>query len=153
MSQTFKNFEFLLIFWNFGVVKVFLLKWVLVYFANWNCLLRECSTCAVFFQVSEISEELATLPKRAQLAAAFITYLSAAPEGLRKNYLEEWTKAAGLESLYWIIMSFKFQCDKNGPPLRFPLLLLIFFFFFFNLYVTRDSMATSDLLNLMNFFL
>ncbi|KAK7812802.1 LOW QUALITY PROTEIN: hypothetical protein U0070_019828, partial [Myodes glareolus] len=45
-------------------------------------------------QVSEISEELATLPKRAQLAAAFITYLSAAPEGLRKNYLEEWTKAA-----------------------------------------------------------
>uniref|UniRef100_A0A8C2M1K4 Cytoplasmic dynein 2 heavy chain 1 n=1 Tax=Cricetulus griseus TaxID=10029 RepID=A0A8C2M1K4_CRIGR len=48
-------------------------------------------------QVAEISEELATLPKRAQLAAAFITYLSAAPEGLRKNCVEEWTKAAGLE--------------------------------------------------------
>lgn len=48
-------------------------------------------------QVAEIAEELATLPKRAQLAAAFITYLSAAPEGLRKNCLEEWTKAAGLE--------------------------------------------------------
>lgn len=95
-------------------------------FPNWSCLLRECPTCTVF-QVSEISEELATLPKRAQLAAAFITYLSAAPEGLRKNCLEEWTKAAGLESLYWIIMSFKFQCDKNGPPLLFPLLLLFFF--------------------------
>ncbi|KAG8523219.1 Cytoplasmic dynein 2 heavy chain 1, partial [Galemys pyrenaicus] len=45
-------------------------------------------------QVAEITEELATLPKRAQLAAAFITYLSAAPEGLRKTCLEEWTKSA-----------------------------------------------------------
>ncbi|XP_040316731.1 cytoplasmic dynein 2 heavy chain 1 [Herpailurus yagouaroundi] len=48
-------------------------------------------------QVAEITEELATLPKRAQLAAAFITYLSAAPEGLRKTCLEEWTKSACLE--------------------------------------------------------
>ncbi|KAF4008811.1 hypothetical protein G4228_000485 [Cervus hanglu yarkandensis] len=48
-------------------------------------------------QVAEMTEELATLPKRAQLAAAFITYLSAAPEGLRKTCLEEWTKSAGLE--------------------------------------------------------
>ncbi|KAB1272093.1 Cytoplasmic dynein 2 heavy chain 1 [Camelus dromedarius] len=47
-------------------------------------------------QVAEITEELATLPKRAQLAAAFITYLSAAPEDLRKSCLEEWTKSAGL---------------------------------------------------------
>ncbi|XP_023565248.1 cytoplasmic dynein 2 heavy chain 1 [Octodon degus] len=48
-------------------------------------------------QVAEITEELATLPKRAQLAAAFITYLSAAPESLRKACLEEWTTLAGLE--------------------------------------------------------
>ncbi|KAJ8798091.1 hypothetical protein J1605_001582 [Eschrichtius robustus] len=48
-------------------------------------------------QVAEITEELATLPKRAQLAAAFITYLSAAPEGLRKTCLVEWSKSAGLE--------------------------------------------------------
>ncbi|XP_034521541.1 LOW QUALITY PROTEIN: cytoplasmic dynein 2 heavy chain 1 [Ailuropoda melanoleuca] len=48
-------------------------------------------------QVAEITEELATLPKRAQLAAAFITYLSAAPEDLRKTCLEEWTKSACLE--------------------------------------------------------
>ena len=54
------------------------------------------------FQVAEMTEELATLPKRAQLAAAFITYLSAAPEGLRKTCLEEWTKSAGLESLYLV---------------------------------------------------
>ncbi|XP_072706738.1 cytoplasmic dynein 2 heavy chain 1 isoform X3 [Ciconia boyciana] len=48
-------------------------------------------------QVSEITDELATLPKRAQLAAAFITYLSAAPEDQRKTSLDEWTKSAGLE--------------------------------------------------------
>uniref|UniRef100_A0A8C5YQN7 Cytoplasmic dynein 2 heavy chain 1 n=1 Tax=Marmota marmota marmota TaxID=9994 RepID=A0A8C5YQN7_MARMA len=48
-------------------------------------------------QVAEITEQLATLPKRAQLSAAFITYLSAAPESLRKTCLEEWTKSAGLE--------------------------------------------------------
>ncbi|XP_040514464.1 cytoplasmic dynein 2 heavy chain 1 isoform X1 [Gallus gallus] len=48
-------------------------------------------------QVSEIRDELATLPKRAQLAAAFITYLSAAPEDQRKTRLDEWTKSAGLE--------------------------------------------------------
>ncbi|KAF4787703.1 hypothetical protein TURU_168391 [Turdus rufiventris] len=48
-------------------------------------------------EVSEITDDLATLPKRAQLAAAFITYLSAAPEDQRKNSLDEWTKSAGLE--------------------------------------------------------
>ncbi|XP_009895076.2 cytoplasmic dynein 2 heavy chain 1 [Dryobates pubescens] len=48
-------------------------------------------------QVSEITDELATLPKRAQLAAAFITYLSAAPEDQRKTRLDEWTRSAGLE--------------------------------------------------------
>lgn len=51
-----------------------------------------------FLKVSEITDDLATLPKRAQLAAAFITYLSAAPEDQRKNSLDEWTKSAGLES-------------------------------------------------------
>lgn len=61
----------------------------------------------LFFQVTEITEELATLPKRAQLAAAFITYLSAAPEGLRKTCLVEWTKSAGLESLYLVIHKFE----------------------------------------------
>uniref|UniRef100_A0A8D0H431 Cytoplasmic dynein 2 heavy chain 1 n=1 Tax=Sphenodon punctatus TaxID=8508 RepID=A0A8D0H431_SPHPU len=48
-------------------------------------------------QVSEITEELSTLPRRAQLAAAFITYLSAAPEDQRKASLDEWTTSAGLE--------------------------------------------------------
>ncbi|KAG7470921.1 hypothetical protein MATL_G00119020 [Megalops atlanticus] len=49
-------------------------------------------------QVAEITEELETLPKRAQLAAAFITYLSAAPEDQRKASLEEWMKSSGLQS-------------------------------------------------------
>ncbi|MGH0159576.1 UNVERIFIED_CONTAM: hypothetical protein FKN15_075087 [Acipenser sinensis] len=48
-------------------------------------------------QVAEITEELDTLPKRAQLAAAFITYLSAAPEDQRKASLEEWMKLSGLQ--------------------------------------------------------
>lgn len=52
----------------------------------------------LFLKVSEITDDLARLPKRAQLAAAFITYLSAAPEDQRKNSLDEWTKSAGLES-------------------------------------------------------
>lgn len=64
-------------------------------------------------QVAEITEELATLPKRAQLAAAFITYLSAAPEGLRKTCLEEWAKSACLESLYLVIHVLKFQYTKT----------------------------------------
>ncbi|XP_032878557.1 cytoplasmic dynein 2 heavy chain 1 isoform X2 [Amblyraja radiata] len=48
-------------------------------------------------QVAEITEELNTLPKRAQLAAAFITYLSAAQEDQRKASLEEWIKSSGLQ--------------------------------------------------------
>uniref|UniRef100_A0A8C9S5I7 Cytoplasmic dynein 2 heavy chain 1 n=1 Tax=Scleropages formosus TaxID=113540 RepID=A0A8C9S5I7_SCLFO len=48
-------------------------------------------------QVAEITEELETLPKRAQLAAAFITYLSAAPEDHRRASLDEWMKSLGLQ--------------------------------------------------------
>ncbi|XP_013915709.1 PREDICTED: cytoplasmic dynein 2 heavy chain 1 [Thamnophis sirtalis] len=48
-------------------------------------------------QVSEIADELSTLPRRAQLSAAFITYLSAAPEDQRKASLDSWTKSASLE--------------------------------------------------------
>ncbi|XP_051782842.1 cytoplasmic dynein 2 heavy chain 1 isoform X2 [Erpetoichthys calabaricus] len=48
-------------------------------------------------QVKEMTEELDTLPMRAQLAAAFITYLSAAPEDQRKGSLDEWMKLSGLQ--------------------------------------------------------
>ncbi|KAM9321467.1 cytoplasmic dynein 2 heavy chain 1 [Gastrophryne carolinensis] len=49
-------------------------------------------------QVEEITEELITLPKRAQLASAFITYISAAPEDQRKDSIDQWMKAVGLET-------------------------------------------------------
>lgn len=52
----------------------------------------------VCVQVDEISEELKTLPKRVQLAAAFITYLSATPEDQRRATLHSWMEHAGLQS-------------------------------------------------------
>lgn len=48
--------------------------------------------------MEEITEELSSLPKRTQLAAAFITYISAAPEDQRKDSIDQWMKAVGLES-------------------------------------------------------
>ncbi|CAL1541204.1 unnamed protein product [Lymnaea stagnalis] len=48
-------------------------------------------------QVGELSTELQVLPKRALLAAAFITYLSAAPEDQRRNYLKQWQEAVGVD--------------------------------------------------------
>lgn len=52
-----------------------------------------------FFQMSEIKNELDTLPIRAMLAAAFITYLSAAPEDRRRHCLETWMAQSGLQSI------------------------------------------------------
>lgn len=49
-------------------------------------------------QMSEIRSELDTLPMRAMLAAAFITYLSAAPEDRRRHCLESWMAQCGLQS-------------------------------------------------------
>lgn len=49
-------------------------------------------------QMSEIRAELDTLPMRAMLAAAFITYLSAAPEDRRRHCLESWIAQCGLQS-------------------------------------------------------
>ncbi|XP_073518216.1 cytoplasmic dynein 2 heavy chain 1 isoform X2 [Phyllobates terribilis] len=49
-------------------------------------------------QVEEIIEELNTLPKRAQLTAAFITYISAAPEDQRRDSIDQWRKSVGLET-------------------------------------------------------
>lgn len=58
----------------------------------------------------EITTELDTLPLRALLAAAFITYLSAAPEDRRRHCLEAWTAQAGLQSRNYI----------NTSPLILP---------------------------------
>ncbi|XP_008299945.1 cytoplasmic dynein 2 heavy chain 1 [Stegastes partitus] len=48
-------------------------------------------------QMSEIKNELDTLPIRALLAAAFITYLSAASEDRRRHCLETWMAQSGLQ--------------------------------------------------------
>ncbi|XP_025753905.1 cytoplasmic dynein 2 heavy chain 1 isoform X2 [Oreochromis niloticus] len=48
-------------------------------------------------QMSEIKNELDTLPARALLAAAFITYLSAASEDRRRQCLDSWMVQSGLQ--------------------------------------------------------
>ncbi|XP_074620352.1 cytoplasmic dynein 2 heavy chain 1-like [Acropora palmata] len=47
-------------------------------------------------QVHELTAELEQLPRRAQVAAGFITYLSSAPEDVRKATMSQWCEAAGL---------------------------------------------------------
>ena len=49
------------------------------------------------FKVHELTAELEQLPRRAQLAAGFITYLSSAPEDVRKATMSKWCEAAGLQ--------------------------------------------------------
>ncbi|CAG5115632.1 unnamed protein product, partial [Candidula unifasciata] len=48
-------------------------------------------------QVGELSSELEVLPRRALLAAAFITYLSAAPEDERREFLRQWQSVVGVD--------------------------------------------------------
>lgn len=40
---------------------------------------------------------LKELPKRALLASAFITYLAQAPEDVRRNFMNSWSEALGLQ--------------------------------------------------------
>ncbi len=60
---------------------------------NWYQCIYHCLS----YQVSELQTELETLPKKAQIAAGFITYLSSAPEDERKQKVATWTELAGLE--------------------------------------------------------
>ncbi|CAH1776602.1 unnamed protein product [Owenia fusiformis] len=47
-------------------------------------------------QVGELSVTLKELPMRVLLAAAFITYMSSAPEDVRRNSLNSWMEATGV---------------------------------------------------------
>ena len=47
-------------------------------------------------QVGELTIELQTLPKRALLASAFITYMSSAPEDVRHSCLNGWMEFVGV---------------------------------------------------------
>ncbi|XP_033632471.1 cytoplasmic dynein 2 heavy chain 1-like isoform X2 [Asterias rubens] len=49
-------------------------------------------------QVSELKADLETLPKKAQIAAGFITYLSSAPEDERRAKLSAWAEMAQMET-------------------------------------------------------
>lgn len=49
-------------------------------------------------QVGELAKELEQLPRRAVLAAGFITYLSQAPEDQRRSMLSDWVASIGLDS-------------------------------------------------------
>ncbi|XP_039269307.2 cytoplasmic dynein 2 heavy chain 1-like [Styela clava] len=48
-------------------------------------------------QVKALSFELETLPARVQLAAAFINYLAAAPEDVRRERLADWQEITGMQ--------------------------------------------------------
>ena len=48
--------------------------------------------------MGELNNELQTLPLRALLAAAFITYMSSAPEDVRQKALQDWQAALGLRA-------------------------------------------------------
>ncbi|KAK3100036.1 hypothetical protein FSP39_013759 [Pinctada imbricata] len=47
-------------------------------------------------QVGELANELKELPKRALLAAAFITYLAQAPEDVRRSCINNWAESLGV---------------------------------------------------------
>ena len=49
-------------------------------------------------QVGDLASELDQLPRRALLAAGFVTYLSQAPEDERRRKLIDWLQTVGLES-------------------------------------------------------
>ena len=49
-------------------------------------------------QVSELGSSLKTLPKEALLGASFITYLSNAPEDVRKAMLNLWSKSLDVDN-------------------------------------------------------
>lgn len=44
----------------------------------------------MYLQLTELSQDLKQLPVNSLLAAAFITYLSLAPEDLRQSLITEW---------------------------------------------------------------
>jgi dynein heavy chain 2 len=50
------------------------------------------------FQLTELSQDLKQLPVNALLAAAFITYLSSAPEDLRQSLITEWQDLLGINN-------------------------------------------------------
>lgn len=154
MSQAFKNFEFSLIFWNFcgRVVKVLLLEWMLGYCPSWKavlsskgvphmrCLFPGC------WDIGGVSD-----PPQKSSAGGCIHNLPLCCPGRPQEELSgrmdqgSWSREFVL-SYYELEIS---VCQK-WPFYSVPFTSL-------NgtispLYVTRDSMTTSDLPSHMDFF-
>lgn len=51
----------------------------------------------IFFKVGELTKEIEHLPLRSQLSAAYLNYLGAQPEDVRRSYKGLWCELAGLE--------------------------------------------------------
>lgn len=49
-------------------------------------------------QVAELTESLKSLPNECMIAASFMTYLSNAAEDVRKETIQEWSKALGVRN-------------------------------------------------------
>lgn len=52
----------------------------------------------MYLQLAELSEDLTQLPVNSLLAAAFITYLSFAPEDVRQSLMAEWQNLFGMKN-------------------------------------------------------
>jgi hypothetical protein len=52
----------------------------------------------MYLQLTELSEDLKQLPVNSLLAAAFITYLSFAPEDVRQSLMAEWQDLFGMKN-------------------------------------------------------
>lgn len=52
----------------------------------------------MYLQLAELSEDLKQLPVNSLLAAAFITYLSFAPEDVRQPLMAEWQDLFGMKN-------------------------------------------------------
>jgi len=52
----------------------------------------------MYLQLAELSEDLKQLPVNSLLAAAFITYLSFAPEDVRQSLMAEWQDLFGMKN-------------------------------------------------------
>ena len=63
---------------------------------QYNFVLILADTFYAATQISEMELEIELLPRRAQLAAAFITYLASQPEDERHRCLDLWLQYTGL---------------------------------------------------------
>ena len=89
-------------------------------------------------QVARLDEQLATLPSRCQIAAAYINYLSSDVEDIRQVYLKEWIQTTDVEGFDFLALlsneTDQLQWKSEGLPSDLVSLqnaLIIFEVYFF----------------------